>query len=303
MSFGQGQGQGGGPGWAPGGSQQPDWEALAAEAERQRNRKRAWLVAGCVLAAVAIGTAVAFVIANQGGDDQAEASDGSSTALPDPSESDRHASPSFTETTLPPVPQPTEFISDADKDLAPFEPDTFFTGEAMEVEGRTYDLATTDATEGCADAVTPDLGAVLTEHHCASLLRATYTADGVAVTVGVAQFPSVDEAVGAREDAGAAADAHGEVNLLPLTGGGAPDFCGNGGCRITTNQVGRYAYFTIAGNSDGTPDTGEGTAAEQASHDGNDHAFARIIARGVAQADASASAIVEERNRSARGEG
>ncbi|RKN46794.1 hypothetical protein [Streptomyces hoynatensis] len=298
MSFGQGQGQGGGSGWVPAGSQgQPDWNALAADAERQRGRRRAWLITGGVLAAVAIGTVVAFVIAGQGGDDEAGASGGSSTALPDPSESGDHAGPSFAETTLPPLPEPREFISDADKDLAPFEPGTFFAGDTMEVEGRTYTLAASDATEGCADAVTSELAAVLTEHDCATLLRATYTADGVAVTVGVAQFPGEDEAAAAREDAGTAADANGEVNLLPLTGGGAPDFCGNGGCRITTNQVGRYAYFTIAGNSDGTPDSGENTPALQASQDGNDHAFSRIIARGEAQASASASAIVEERNR------
>ncbi|MDT0322454.1 hypothetical protein [Streptomyces millisiae] len=283
MSYGQG-----GPQWVPGGSNTPDWNRLAADAEQKRARKRWWVIIGSALAAAAVGTVVALAIVNQGGD-------GGDTATEDPGSGELPAEPSdgpsddrtFEETTLPPLPQPREFISDADKDIAPFEQDSFF-GGAMEIEGRPYALAASDATEGCAGAVSDDLATALTDNGCATLLRATYTAEGVAVTVGVAQFPTEEDAIAAREAAAG--------NLQPLTGGDAPSFCQRGGCRTTTNQVGRYTYFTIAGNSDGSPDSGEGTPAQQAARDGNDHAFARIIQRGEAQASASAAAIVEERN-------
>ncbi|TDC78737.1 hypothetical protein [Streptomyces hainanensis] len=282
MSYGQG-----GPQWVPGGSNTPDWSALAADAERNRSRKRGWVVVGSALAAAAVGTVVALAIVNQGGDGGSSASDGQNTELPDEPTGTASDDASFDETTLPPLPQPREFISDADKDIAPFEADSFF-GGAMEIEGRSYAQVASDATEGCAGAVSDELAAVLTEHGCASLLRATYTADGVAVTVGVAQFPTEEDAAAARESAAG--------NLQALVGGDAPSFCQRGGCRTTNNQVGRYAYFTIAGNSDGSPDSGDGTPAQQAARDGNDHAFSRIIQRGEAQASASASAIVEDRN-------
>ncbi|MGK5529161.1 hypothetical protein [Streptomyces sp. URMC 129] len=294
MSYGQG-----GPAWVPGGSNTPDWDALAADAERRRGRRRLMLIGGSVLAALTISTLVALAIVNQSDDERVGASGTPSATLPDasglPSGSD-DAEPSFEETTLPPLPQPREFISDADKDLAPFEADTFWAGDSMEIDGRAYARAATDSVTDCAGATSPDLGAVLAEHGCTALLRATYTGEGVAVTVGVAQFPTEEDAQAAREDAGGAGK-----YLLALTGGDAPSFCQLGGCRTTTNQVGRYTYFTIAGNSDGSPDSGDGTPAQQAARDGNDHAFASIIQRGEAQASASASALVEERRRSQEG--
>ncbi|WP_326598608.1 hypothetical protein [Streptomyces sp. NBC_01803] len=294
MSYGQG-----GPAWVPGGSNTPDWDALAADAERRRGRRRLVLIGGSAFAAVAIGTLVALAIVNQSGDDDTDASDSPSATLPDPSDlpsGSDDSEPTFQETTLPPLPEPREFISDADKDLAPFEPDTFYAGDSMEIDGRTYTRAATEAATDCAGATSPDLGTALAEHGCTTLLRATYTGDGVAVTVGVAQFASEENALAAREEAGGAGK-----YLLALTGGDAPSFCQRGGCRTTSNQVGRYTYFTIAGNSDGTPDSGDGTPAQQAARDGNDHAFASIIQRGEAQASASASAIVEERRRSQGG--
>ncbi|WP_059012909.1 hypothetical protein [Streptomyces specialis] len=294
MSYGQG-----GPAWVPGGSNTPDWDALAADAERRRGRRRLTPIGGSAGAAPAISTVVALAIVNQSDDERADASDGPSATLPDPSDlpsGSDDAEPSFEETTLPPLPQPREFISDADKDLAPFEPGTFWAGDTMEIDGRTYTEAATDGATDCAQGTSADLGAVLADHGCTGLVRATYTADGVAVTVGVAQFPSEEDAAAAREEAGGAG-----MYLLALTGGDAPVFCQLGGCRTTSNQVGRYAYFTLAGNSDGTPDSGDGTPAQQAARDGNDHAFASIIQRGEAQASASASAIVEERRRNEDG--
>lgn len=276
--------------WTPG-SQTPDWNALAADAERQRKRRRLWAIGGGVLAAAAIGTAVALVIVNS---EESDTSD--SAALPDPQElppDTTRPQPTFEDTTLPPLPQPREFISDPDKDLAPFEVDDFFVGDSRQVNGRTFQEVATAANRDCAAAAAPELGEVLTEQECISLLRATYTAGEVAVTVGVAQFPSVAHAEAARKEGA-------DSNLRPLTTGDAPTFCQRGGCSTTTNQVGRYAYFTIAGNSDGSPASGDGV--REAARDGNDLAFELIIQRGEAQASASASARVEERENRQNGD-
>lgn len=288
MSFGHGAG----PGWGqqPGQQGTPDWGALAAEAEKKRGRKRLLVVGGSVLATLAVGTVVALAIVQQdsGSGGQAAGDTGGQSGGPDDGASTTPApDPTFEETTLPPLPKPREFISDADKDLAPFTAEELYPGDTMTVDGREYTKTAAEGSEDCTAGVTDELGAVLTEHGCAALLRATFTGDGTAVTVGVAQFPT-------EEDAQAASAAY-VRNLLPLTAGDSPEFCQRGGCRTTTNQVGRYTYFTIAGNGDGTPDSGDGTPAQQAARDGNDHAFARIIQRGEAQASASASALVEER--------
>ncbi|MFR9722727.1 hypothetical protein ACL02R_05035 [Streptomyces sp. MS19] len=295
MSYGQG-----GPAWVPGGSQQqPDWNALAADAERRQRRRRGFLIGGGALGALMVGTMVALLITGSGGgDDGPDDRAGGGGSLPaEPSGASTSDSDSgFEPTQLPPLPEPREFISDADKDVAAFEPESFFTGDTAELEGRTYTEVATDAAQGCpAEVFSGDLSAALTELGCGAVLRATFTGEGVAVTVGVAQFPTAEAAEQVR---GAAAG-----NLVALTGGGAPSFCQNGGCRTTTNAVGRYAYFTIAGNADGSPDSGDGTPAQQASRDGNDHAFNCIIRRGETQASASASALVEERRRSQQGGG
>jgi hypothetical protein len=249
-------------------------------------RRRLWTIMGSVLAAAVVGVVVALVIVSSGDDD----SEGSTTTLPTPESLPPDTSrpePTFEETTLPPLPEPREFISDADKDLAPFTAEDFFTGEAMEIDGRTYAEDATARNQDCSGAVTPELGALLSDHGCVALLRATYTTGDIAVTVGVAQLATEADAEAVRDAA--------VNNLLPLTTGEAPDFCQRGGCPTTTNQVGRYAYFTIAGNADGTPVTGEDTPAHQAALDGNDQAFELIIQRGEAQASASASARVEDR--------
>lgn len=298
MNYGQG-----GPPWGPGGPgepQTPDWSALASDAERRRNRKRWFAIGGSVLAAAAIGTVVALAIVNQSDDGGSQATDGESSAEPGvPSGDDASetpgAGPTFDDVSLPPLPKPSEFIADADKDIAPFEPADFFGEGAMTVDGREYSQAATQAHQDCAGGATPELGSVLTEHSCEKLLRATYVADGVAVTVGVAQFATEADAEAAQQAT--------VPSLEALTSGDAPAFCQTGGCRTTSNQIGRYAYFTIAGNSDGSPDSGDGTPAQQAARDGNDHAFAQIIQRGESQASASASALVEERQQGGQGDG
>lgn len=288
MSFGHGEG----PGWGPGAPQTPDWSALASDAERKRSRKRWLAIAGGALATVAVGTVVALAIVSQSaGGDGSAADDGASSSLPDPSDlpSDTtEPEPTFSEISLPPLPKPSEFITDAEKDTAPFEADGFYAGNSMDMAGRLYTEAATAEHADCAGAATDALAAVLRRHGCGKLLRATYTGEGAVVTVGVAQFGTAGDALAARE----ASTPH----LLPLIAGETPAFCRRGGCRTTANQVGRYAYFTIAGNSDGSPDsTGDGTPAQQAARDGNDRAYELIRRRGEVQASASASALVEER--------
>lgn len=240
------------------------------------------------MAAIAVGAVVALAIVTQSDDSDGGTTSGAA-ALPDPAEEPQGggATPSFDDTSLPPLPSPSEFIADPEKDTAPFRADDFFPSETATISDRTYDQVATHGVNDCAAAASPELGAVLEEHGCEALLRATFTREGVAVTVGVAQFPSEEDAVAARDAA--------VPNLLPLTSGDAPSFCQGGGCRTTSNQTGRYAYFTIAGNADGSPDSGEDTPAQQAARDGDSIAFNLIVQRGEAQASASASALVEER--------
>ncbi|UED84606.1 hypothetical protein [Streptomyces profundus] len=281
------QGQGG-PQWVPGGDARPDWNALAADADRKKSRKRWTIIGTCVGAAAVIGIVVALAIVNQG-DDKGGDTAGPSATLPEATGSD-DAEPTFGETTLPPIPSAREFISDADKDTAPFDVSGFYGEEPLEAGDRSYALVASDAGEDCAAFVSGDLAAQLTEQGCVALLRATFVGGGVGVTVGVAQLPSEEAALAVH-----GADVPGSVQVLP--GGDAGALCDRGGCRTTRNQVGRYVYFAIAGNADGSPDSGDGTPAQQAARDGNDHAFAQIIRRGEVQASASASALVEERQR------
>ncbi|MDT0267783.1 hypothetical protein RM844_15975 [Streptomyces sp. DSM 44915] len=283
------QGQGG-PQWVPGGDARPDWNALATDADRKRARKRWTVIGTSVGAAALIGVVVALAIVNQG-DDQGGGGTDAATTLPETTEEPDNAGPTFGETSLPPLPSAREFISDAEKDIAPFDVAGFYGEDALEAGDRSYAQVASDATESCADFASGQLATLLEEQGCTGMLRATYAGGGVAVTVGVAQLPSEEAAVTVHTTN----DLTGTLQALP--GGDAGALCDRGGCRATRNQVGRYLYLTIAGNADGTPDGGDGTPAQQAARDGNDHAFAQIIRRGEAQASASASAIVEERQR------
>ncbi|GAB3122987.1 hypothetical protein GCM10027160_42650 [Streptomyces calidiresistens] len=299
MSHVQG-GPSGDPQWGVGGgAPTPDWSALAADAERDRRRRRRLVVGGGALATVLVGTAVALAIVHQGnggGSDAPADRGGNALDAAGGSSPDAQPEPTFSETSLPPPPKPREFVTDPEKDLAPFTSDSFFAGETMRVEDREYlrgAADTAEGTEACAATAGPGPATALTEHGCLALVRATYTAEGVAVTVGVAQFPGEEEAAAAKEAA--------EGPITPLIGEGAAAFCQRGGCRTTRSQLGRYVYFTIAGNLDNTPDSGEDTPAQRAARDGNEHAYTRIVQRGESQASASAEALIAERQRAAGG--
>ncbi|MCE7078773.1 hypothetical protein [Streptomyces sp. ST2-7A] len=289
----------GGPQWGTGGgAPSPDWSALAADAERDRRRRRWLVVGGGALATVLVGTVVALAIVRQdgGGADTPADRGGNALDAAEGSSPDAQPAPTFSETSLPPPPKPREFVTDPEKDLAPFTSDGFFAGETMRVEDREYLRVAADTAEGieaCAATAGPGPAEALAAHGCLALVRATYTAEGVAVTVGAAQFPGEEEAAAAKEAAGGP--------ITPLIGEGAAAFCQRGGCRTTRSQLGRYVYFTIAGNLDNTPDSGEETPAQQAARDGNEHAYTRIVQRGESQASASAEALVAERRSGAGG--
>lgn len=286
MSFGQG-----GPGWSPGGPSTPstpDWAALAEESERARARRRRWLmIGGGAVATAVIAAIVATAVVNEGGSG-AKASDGPSASLP-PSESlpptPEQPEPTFSsEPPPPPPPDPRDFLSDPEKDTAPLTAATLFPGDSMTANDRKYAKGATAATESCASAAQGALGTVLTNNGCRELIRVTYQRDGMAVTVGVAVFDSAEAASKAKDQA--------RPNVASLPGAGVPTFCRGVVCASSANALGRYAYFTISGYTDGrsvTVSEAATEAARQVGRDAADFAFARLLERGQEQAEASVS--------------
>ncbi|MEV5510397.1 hypothetical protein [Streptomyces orinoci] len=256
----------------PSQTQTPDWAALA-EDTAARDRRRKWLLlGGGVLAAGAVAAIVAVAVArtDHGGGTKASGDHPPASATASASASPE---PTFAPVAPPSPVDPRDLISSADKDKAPLSAATFFPDPKTSVEGRTYQRAATDDTADCASVTQGGLGPVLSANGCRKLLRATYVRDGVAVTVGVAVF-----------DTKAAADkakAQATGNVLSLPG---PSFCRGPACRLTTNAEGRYAYFTVAGYTDGKPVTADDTAALTSGRDMSTYAFARIMARGRAAA-------------------
>ncbi|MFP3988498.1 hypothetical protein U9R90_13485 [Streptomyces sp. E11-3] len=303
MSFGQGgpqwgpggeQGPPQGPGWGqqPGGfpghggppssGPSPDWAALA-EQSAARARRRRWLMIGggaLATAAVASVVAVAVISANSGDSDADKPSGQLPPSATLPSNTDSPA-PSFAETKPPPPPDPKEFISSAKKDKAPLSAKTLFAeGDHTKNDGTVYQRGATATSKSCAEATQGDLGPVLAKNDCERVFRTSYRKDGVAVTVGIAVFDSAKEATKAKEQADGG-------NLRSLSGSGIPAFCETSLCRKTVNSYGRYAYFTIAGFTNGKDVTTSDKAVFAAGDDLALFAFQQIHARGEAQASAA----------------
>lgn len=278
MSFGQG-----GPGWGPGGSNTPDWNALAESAEAARARRRRWLlIGGGALATVAVAAVVAVAVVSAG---DGSASDDESSALPTPESlpsSPAQPEPSFETEAPPPPPDPMEFISDPKKDTAPLSVKTLYPDKKITVNDRTFARATTDATKNCAGASREKLGPVLTANKCREMYRATYTRDDLAVTVGIAVFDSEKAAEKAKDDAA--------PSVAPLSGGGTPQFCRFSACYSSANSIGRYAYFVVSGYPGGKDVTAKDTKARTVGRDIAQYAFVTIRERGEAQASAAATA-------------
>lgn len=294
MSFGQGgppqqwdpwkpnsqqpwSGSGGGAG------QSPDWAALAEASEARHKRRRLLLIGGGALATVAIGTAVAVAVVSANGDNRAAG--GPSSQLPGTADipSATATAPSFAPTSAPPPLDPKEFVASAQKDKAPLSPDILFPGTQLTMGETVYRKGPTADTRDCASAAKATLPKVLNDNDCTRLIRVTYTKDGMAVTVGVAVFDTEAQATRAKQQA------DNKSIVKSLAGGGVKEFCDGAVCRSTTNAYGRYAYFTLAGFTDGKDVTEKDTAVFATGDDLQEFTFRQIRRRGEAQASAAAN--------------
>ncbi|MFI9239672.1 hypothetical protein [Streptomyces sp. NPDC053079] len=257
----------------PGQGATPDWGRLAADAEA-RGRRRKWLlIGGGVLATGAVAAIVATAVMTSGKGDKplpaAEKLPSASAGAPEPS---------FSQVA---PPNPREFISSEEKDKAPLSTKTLFPHSKPVLDKRTYKRVATDTTDDCASATQGGLGQVLADNGCKKLMRSTYERDGVAVTVGVAVF--ADKAAADK------AKAQATGNVTALSGDDGPAFCRATACRLTANAEGRYAYFTVAGYTNGNAVPADDTKALQAGRDVAGYTFRRIMYRANAQATAAAS--------------
>lgn len=289
MSYGQG-----GPQWDPRtpSSQQPqwdsrsdtpDWSALADASAARNKRRRLLMIVGGALATVGIGAAVAVAVVSSnssGGVSNRPASALPSTAAI-PSET-ADTAPSFAPTSAPPPLNPMDFISSVKKDTAPISADTLFPGTRLAMGSNVYQKGPTASTTSCASAAQGTLPAVLTKNDCTRVIRATYSEDGIAVTVGVALFDTAAQATKAK------LEADNKSNIASLTGMGVPAFCSAAICRRTTNSYGRYAYFTLGGFTSGKNVTAKDAEVFTFGDDLAEFAFRQIRARGEAQASAAA---------------
>ncbi|MFI9203619.1 hypothetical protein [Streptomyces sp. NPDC053048] len=248
----------------------PDWNQLADTTAARGRRRKLLMVGGGALAAGAVAAivATAVVMTDKGGKDK-------------PAEAKSPGASATAEPTFSPVapPNPREFIASADKDKAPLTTKTLFPHSRPNLDKRTYKRVDTATTTDCDSAAQNGLGQVLKDNGCRKVLRATYVRDGVAVTVGVAVFDNKAAADKAK--------AKSTGNIEALTGGDAPSFCRNTACRLTANAEGRYAYFTVAGYTNGDAVPSDDTKALQAGRDVAGYTFRRIMARANAQATAS----------------
>ncbi|MBD9702674.1 hypothetical protein IHE56_11335 [Streptomyces sp. ID01-12c] len=292
MSYGQGGSQ-----WSPGGShdpwdnqwssssgQTPDWASLAEQSESRNRRRRLLLIVGGALATVGIGVAVAVAVVNT--------DNGSSTANgpnnPPVTEGIPSASaktdPSFAPTSAPPPLNPKDFISSSGKDKAPISPDILFPGSQLtKREGVVYRKGATASTKDCASAVQGTLDKLLTGNDCTRFMRVTYFRDQVATTIGVALFDTEAQATKVKEDWDKVS------TIVSLSGEDVPVFCRTTVCRTTANSMGRYAYFTLSGFTDGKDVTEKDTAVFTAGDDLAQSTYEQIRRRGETQAAAAAN--------------
>ncbi|MFJ8658084.1 hypothetical protein [Streptomyces sp. NPDC093795] len=266
---------------AQGGGATPDWGALA-DASASRNRRKRWLViGGGAVAALAVGAIVATAVVATGKKNDEAKNSGVPTGTVSPTLSPT-PDPTFSSVAPPPPPNPKDYITDPKKDRAPLSAEGLFPGRKLTMDKRPYTKGATSATTNCAAVTQNGLGTVLKRNGCQRVLRATYVKDGVAITVGVAVFPSEAAALKAKSQA--------TGGIAPLAGAGVKEFCRATVCLRRSNSVGRYAYFTQAGFTDGKKVTKAHKPVFQASDDLGTFAFNQIYARGKAQASAAANA-------------
>ncbi|MGW0813453.1 hypothetical protein ACWD00_09435 [Streptomyces viridiviolaceus] len=292
MSFGQGGPQSQWDPWKPnsqqpwnsgGGDQTPDWAALAEASEARNKRRRLLFIGGGALATVAVAGAVAVAVVSANG--SSEASDSPSSQLPSTADipSETATVPSFAPTSAPPPLDPKDFVASSKKDKAPLGPDILFPGTQLTMGETVYKKGPTADTRTCGSAAQGTLPKVLAASDCTRLIRVTYTKGDVAVTVGVAVFDTEAQAAKAKGQADK------KSIVRSLSGGGVKSFCEGAVCRSTTNSYGRYAYFTIAGFTNGKDVTTKATEVFRTGDDLAEFTFRQIRRRGEAQASAAAA--------------
>jgi hypothetical protein len=294
MSYGQGGPQSQWDPWTPQSQQQswnsgtdqtPDWAALAEASEARNKRRRLLFIGGGALATVAIGTAVAMAVVSANGD--GGQANNPTSRLPATAEIPGESTappPSFAPTSAPPPLDPKDFVSSKEKDTAPLSPEILFPGTQLTMGDIVYKKGPTADTKSCATAALQTLPKVLTANDCTRMLRVTYTKGDIAVTVGVAVFDTEAKATSTKTQADK------KSIVKSLNGGGVQPFCNSAVCRTTTNSYGRYAYFTIAGFTDGKDVTTKDTEVFKTGDDLAEFTFRQIRRRGEAQASAAAAA-------------
>lgn len=263
----------------------PDWAALA-DASATRARRRRWLlIGGGALATATIAGVVATGIVSSNSDQDNRSSGKNASELPAPPDlpSDTtQPEPSFSSVAPLPPPNPKDFISDEKKDTAPLSAESLFPGKKLTMGDRVYAKGATARTGTCPSATQGALGSILESNGCDQVFRATYSKDGIAVTIGVAIFGTEAEAKKAAQQA--------KGNVAPLPGAGVPNFCKGGPvCRFTANSYGRYAYFTATGYTKAKSVTSGDSKAFQTGDDLAEFTFRQIVRRGEAQASAAAA--------------
>ena len=149
-------------------------------------------------------------------------------------------------------------VADEEADPGALDPSTLFpeTLEIEDHEGEFTRVATADD-EDCATGAHRDYGQVLADNDCRQLVRASYLSEDEnhAVTIGVAAMPATEEAETVRE----AQDLVASEWFAGLAGeeGTPAERLGYAGGHGISGHWGRYVLFSLATNSDGTPEDGE----------------------------------------------
>lgn len=263
----------------------PDWsaraDAYADERRRRRTRRRVLLTAVAVLA---VGGAAAGIAAAGGhSTSPTAAGPASPAASTTPAAAPMPAAPTGPAADSPALPSPAltpsqtlldpvTALSDAATDTAPLSPAALFPQRTPTVHGHAYTRVLTDR-QPCDHAVTAQLAPVLAHNGCQAVYRASYTTGGVATTVGIAVFPDSAKATAVKQAAATG-------NLESLFGGPLKPFCRGTACRLSTNAVGRYVYFTVSGFRTDKPVPTKDRTALTAGTDLAQLAFDTLITRG-----------------------
>ncbi len=260
-----------------------DFVAMAERGEAARRRKRRFRLATAlvVIGGLAAVGGTLLATGSRSGKAQHTAAPQVRASATAPTSAAAAAPTPAPTTAAPPSPAASApasllaVLSAANSDSAPLTAAALFPARATGPGGQVYSLAATTAS-ACASAVTAPLAAVLAKNGCEQLFRASYSSGGTAVTVGIAVFAGAGPAAAVKSEA--------TGNLVSLPGGPLHPFCRGVVCRLSVNSVGRYAYFTVAGYTDGKPVPATDTLALTAGADMERLVIQSLQARARAEA-------------------